>query len=61
MSVNEPLRKVERKAERVASARRALNASIRDARAAGASLRAIASASSLSHEQVRRIIAQSDS
>jgi hypothetical protein len=56
--VQESLRLVQRRLEKWALARVALDEAIIGARAEGASLRAIAEASGLSHEQVRRIVKQ---
>lgn len=47
--------KVQRAAHKAASAREALDAAIREARAAGHSLRAIGEAAGVSYEHVRRI------
>jgi hypothetical protein len=49
------LRKVERAAAKVAAARAGLELAIRQARSEGASLRAVATAAGVSHEQVRRL------
>jgi hypothetical protein len=49
------LRKVERAAAKVAAARAGLELAVREARAAGAPLRAVAQAAGVSHEQVRRL------
>ncbi len=50
------LRKVKHAAARSAAWRAALERAIREAHEEGASLRAIADAAGVSHEQVRRII-----
>jgi hypothetical protein len=50
------LASVERAAAKAAVSREALEAAIRVAHAEGASLRAIATAAGVSHEQVRRIL-----
>lgn len=50
-----PEQRVARAARKAASARQELEAAIRDARAAGMSLRAIAAVAQMSHEAVRRI------
>jgi len=49
------LRKVERAAAKAAVSRQALEAAIREAREAGASLRAVAEAARMSYESIRRI------
>ena len=54
--VAQELRKVEKAAAKAASSRLALEAAIRKAHAGGASLRVIAEAAKMSHEQVRRTI-----
>jgi transposase len=51
------LQKVERAAAKAAVSREALEAAMRDAHAEGASLRAIATAASVSYETVRRVVA----
>jgi hypothetical protein len=58
MTTNSETLKVTRAARKAASARSELDQAIRDARAAGLSLRAIASASGLSREWVRQIAAR---
>ena len=50
------LRKVERAAAKAAVSREALETAMREARAAKVSLRDIAKAAGVSHEQVRRIL-----
>jgi hypothetical protein len=53
------LRAVERAADKAALSRDGLAAAIRDAHAQGKTLRAIAEAAGMSHEQVRRIVSRS--
>lgn len=57
MSTRE-LARVTKEARRVEEARRAFAISMRDAQAAGHSLRAIADRAGLSHERVRQLIAE---
>jgi hypothetical protein len=49
------LRKVQRAAGKAATARNELGQAVREARVAGHSLRVIAEAAGLSHEQIRRL------
>lgn len=56
MTAMTALPKVERAAAKAAVARRGLEDAIREAHASGASLRAIAQAAGVSHEQVRRVL-----
>ena len=50
------LKAIEQAAAKAAASREALETAIRAAHAEGASLRAIAAAANVSHEQVRRIL-----
>ena len=54
--VNSDTKKVQRAARKAALSREGLEQAIREARAAGLSLRTIADATGLSHEHVRRIV-----
>jgi hypothetical protein len=55
------LQKVQREAAKAASARDKLETAMREAHAAGVSLRDIAAAAGVSHEQVRRMISADQS
>src|SRR3954451_24189312 len=59
-SAAEPLAQVQQAAAAHAKTRDQLEQRIREASAAGATLRAIAVAAGISHEQVRRIVAASE-
>jgi hypothetical protein len=56
-----PLKKVSRAAMALAAARAARDHAIRDARAHGLSLRAIAAAAGVTHQTVRQILARESS
>lgn len=56
--MTEKLEAVERAAAQAAVSREAFEQAIREAHSAGATLRAIAKAAKLSHEQVRRIVSR---
>jgi lambda repressor-like predicted transcriptional regulator len=52
----QPVAKVQRAARKAALARQGLEQAIREAHDDGASLRALAAAAGVSHEQIRRIL-----
>jgi hypothetical protein len=57
--VSDATAKVKRAAAKAAASRAALETAIREAHAEGSSLRAIATAAGVSHEQVRRLLERS--